>query len=43
MHTGGSLADAIQPLPFKEPSQTLLSLLSVLVNSGKQFASNKQK
>jgi hypothetical protein len=27
---GGSLADAIQPLPFKEPSQTLLSLLSVL-------------
>ena len=36
---GGSLADAIQPLPFKEPSQTLLSLLSVLVNSGKQFAS----
>ena len=36
---GRFIADAIQPLPFKEPSQTLLSLLSVLVNSGKQFAS----
>jgi hypothetical protein len=36
---GGSLADSIQPLPFKEPSSTLLSLLGLLVDSGKTFAS----
>ena len=35
----GSLRDAIQPLPFKEPSQTLLSLLGLLVQSGQRFAS----
>ena len=36
---GGSLADSIQPLPFKEPSGTLLSLLGLLVDSGQKFAS----
>tara|TARA_R100000935_G_scaffold30160_1_gene50489 strand:+ start:1713 stop:4190 length:2478 start_codon:yes stop_codon:yes gene_type:complete len=36
---GGSLRDAIQPLPFKEPSATLLSLLNILVDSGQKFAS----
>ncbi len=36
---GGSLAESIQPLPFKEPSGTLLNLLGILVNSGKTFAS----
>ena len=36
---GGSLRDSIQPLPFKEPSGTLLSLLNILVNSGQKFAS----
>jgi hypothetical protein len=35
----GSLRDAIQPLPFKEPSGTLLSLLGLLVQSGQKFAS----
>ena len=35
----GSLRDAIQPLPFKEPSSTLLSLLGLLVQSGQRFAS----
>ena len=36
---GGSLRESIQPLPFKEPSGTLLSLLGLLVDEGKQFAS----
>ena len=36
---GGSLRDSIQPLPFKEPSGTLLQLLNMLVNSGQKFAS----
>jgi hypothetical protein len=36
---GGSLRESIQPLPFKEPSSTLLSLLGVLVDSGQKFAS----
>ena len=35
----GSLRDAIQPLPFKEPSATLLNLLGLLVSSGQKFAS----
>ena len=35
----GSLRDAMQPLPFKEPSGTLLSLLGLLVQSGQRFAS----
>ena len=29
----------IQPLPFKEPSGTLLNLLGILVNAGQRFAS----
>ena len=36
---GGSLRDALMPLPFKEPSNTLLQLLGMLVESGKRFAS----
>jgi hypothetical protein len=36
---GGSLRESIQPLPFKEPSSTLLNLLGILVDSGKTFAS----
>mgnify|MGYP004451628649 FL=1 len=36
---GGSLRDALMPLPFKEPSGTLLQLLGMLVESGKRFAS----
>ena len=36
---GGSLRESIQPLPFKEPSGTLLNLLGILVDSGKTFAS----
>ena len=36
---GGSLRESIQPLPFKEPSGTLLSLLNILVSSGQRFAS----
>ena len=36
---GGTLKEAIQPLPFKDPSQTLYALLGTLVDAGKQFAS----
>ena len=36
---GGRLQDAFLPLPYKEPSGTLASLLGALVDSGKQFAS----
>jgi len=36
---GGSLRESIQPLPFKEPSGTLLNLLGILVESGQKFAS----
>jgi len=36
---GGSLRDALMPLPFKEPSGTLLNLLGMLVESGQRFAS----
>ena len=36
---GGSLRESIQPLPFKEPSGTLLNLLGILVDGGKKFAS----
>ena len=35
---GGSLRDAFVPLPFKEPSGTLLNLLGTLVDSGRRFA-----
>ena len=36
---GGSLREALMPLPFKEPSSTLLQLLGMLVESGQRFAS----
>ena len=36
---GGSLREALMPLPFKEPSGTLLQLLGMLVESGQRFAS----
>ncbi len=36
---GGSLRDAFMPLPFKEPSQTLLQLMGVVVQAGQRFAS----
>ena len=36
---GGNLRDAFMPLPFKEPSQTLLQLMGVVVSAGQRFAS----
>src|SRR5210317_100204 len=36
---GGNLRDAFLPLPFKEPSQTLLSLMGIVVQAGQRFAS----
>jgi hypothetical protein len=36
---GGDLRQAIMPLPFKEPSQTLYSLMGTLIDSGRRFAS----
>ena len=36
---GGNLRDAFMPLPFKEPSATLLQLMSVVVGAGQRFAS----
>ena len=36
---GGSLRDAFYPLPYKEPSQTLLSLMGIVVQAGQRFAS----
>ena len=36
---GGSLRDALMPLPFQEPSGTLLQLLGMLVEAGRRFAS----
>tara|TARA_Y100001968_G_scaffold51807_1_gene42775 strand:+ start:793 stop:3345 length:2553 start_codon:yes stop_codon:yes gene_type:complete len=36
---GGSLREALMPLPFKEPSGTLLNLLGMLVDAGRRFAS----
>ena len=35
---GGSLRDAFFPLPYKEPSPTLLNLLGVVVQAGQRFA-----
>ena len=35
---GGNLRDAFFPLPYKEPSQTLLNLLGVVVSAGQRFA-----
>ena len=36
---GGSLRDAFYPLPYKEPSQTLLQLMGIVVQAGQRFAS----
>ena len=36
---GGSLKDAFYPLPYKEPSQTLLQLMGIVVQAGQRFAS----
>ena len=36
---GGNLRDAFMTLPFKEPSQTLLALMGVVVQAGQRFAS----
>ena len=36
---GGNLKDAFYPLPYKEPSQTLLQLMGVVVQAGQRFAS----
>ena len=35
---GGSIKDAFMPLPFKEPSATLLQLMGTVVNAGQRFA-----
>jgi len=36
---GGNLKDAFMMLPFKEPSQTLLALMGVVVQAGQRYAS----
>ena len=35
----GSLRESFIPLPFKEPSQTLLALMGIMVDAGQRFAS----
>ena len=35
---GGALRDSILPLPYKEPSQTLMALLGFVVDAGRRFA-----
>ena len=35
---GGSLKDAFYPLPYKEPSATLLQLMGIVVQAGQRFA-----
>jgi hypothetical protein len=35
---GGALRESIMPLPYKEPSQTLMSLLGFVVDAGRRFA-----
>jgi hypothetical protein len=35
---GGALRDSLLPLPYKEPSGTLLNLLGLVVDSGRRFA-----
>ena len=35
---GGNIKDAFMTLPFKEPSQTLLSLMGTVVQAGQRFA-----
>jgi hypothetical protein len=36
---GGNIRDSFMTLPFKEPSQTLLNLMGVVVQAGQRFAS----
>ena len=36
---GGALRDSLIPLPYKEPSQTLLALMGTCVDAGQRFAS----
>ena len=36
---GGALKDSLIPLPYKEPSQTLMALLGFCVEAGQRFAS----
>ena len=36
---GGNIRDSFMMLPFKEPSQTLLALMGVVVTAGQRFAS----
>ena len=36
---GGALRDSLVPLPYKEPSQTLLALMGTCVEAGQRFAS----
>ena len=40
---GGRLTDAFMPLPYKDPSGTLTTLLGSLVDSGKQFAATVEQ
>ena len=35
---GGALRESILPLPYKEPSQTLMALLGFVVDAGRRFA-----
>ena len=35
---GGALRESIMPLPYKEPSQTLMTLLGFIVDAGRRFA-----
>ena len=35
---GGNIRDAFMPLPFKEPSATLLNLMGTVVQAGQRFA-----
>tara|TARA_R100000655_G_scaffold1422_3_gene5420 strand:+ start:3599 stop:5989 length:2391 start_codon:yes stop_codon:yes gene_type:complete len=35
---GGALRESILPLPYKEPSQTLMGLLGFVVDAGRRFA-----
>ena len=37
--TSGTIKDNIMPLPYKEPSQVLYSLLGTIVDEGRRFAS----
>ena len=37
--TGATIKDSIVPLPYKEPSATLYSLLNTIVDEGRRFAS----